>query len=109
MVYDAEQWKVNGPILTDNLNKSLALNSEYKIGIDVRDKTIEHDTKLIGTLEESGKVKDQLNENKDKQNANLTRQLNREQKSGKMKAICGFIGGLVVYYVQDKLRKKTGH
>ena len=93
-------------ILTDNLNKSLALNSEYRIGIDLRDKTIEHDTKLIGTLEESGKVKDPIIDNKDKQNVNITRQLNLEQKSGKMKAVGGFISGLLLYYVQDKLRKK---
>jgi septal ring factor EnvC (AmiA/AmiB activator) len=106
MIYDAEQWKVNGPILQNNLNLVTNLVTEQKFGIEVRDKTIEKDNKMFDILEQRDKVKDKLLETKDKANDNITKQLKTSQKSGKIKFAIGVVSGILLNYVKDKALKR---
>ena len=94
MIYDAEQWKVNGPILKENLNLVTNLVTEQKFGIEVRDQALENDTKLLAAKDEKDKVKDDLLKNRNDAVININKQLNLSQKSGKMKYIGGVISGL---------------
>lgn len=106
MIYDAEQWKVNGPILKENLNLVTNLVTEQKFGLEIRDKALEDDAKLLAVKDEKDKVKDDLLKNRNDAVVNINKQLKLSQKSGKMKYIGGIISGLALYYIKDKISKR---
>lgn len=106
MIYDAEQWKVNGPILKENLNLVTNLVTEQKFGLEIRDKALEDDAKLLAVKDEKDKVKDDLLKNRNDAVVNINKQLKLSQKSGKMKYIGGVISGLALYYIKDKISKR---
>lgn len=105
MLSDAENWKINGPILTDSVGK-------YKIGWDVANASNEDLKQLV--LQDQVTINDHqikevvlsnLNNTKDKQLVNVNQMLKIEGNNVKIKAVEGFLSGIFLYYLRDKIRK----
>lgn len=93
IVYDAENWKVNGPILIDKCKKyNEALNQSLEISKE-KDKIILKQDDVIKLCDDqTSKYKIIIN-NKDIENVALIKSLKNEKINGNLKLIGGAIGG----------------
>lgn len=106
MLYDAESWRLNGPIIKNQLNISLQLNETYRGSIATRDALIGQQVITIADYTNRDALCRSLTDNQRDQITNLNKQLTISARSTKLKVVAAFVGGAVVYYIQDQLRKK---
>ncbi len=106
MLQDAENWKVNGPILTTNI-------MGYKSGWEKANLDLDNCRNLSN--QKDVEIQDRVSrevlhlklvDNGEKQINNLNKELKVEKKSATLKFIEGLFAGAAAYYAQDKLRKK---
>ena len=106
MLLDAENWKINGPIINTNLGV-------YKSGWEKANLDLDNCRNLSN--QKDLEIKDRtdrevlhlkLINNDGKQITNLNQQLKVEKESATLKFIQGLFAGAAAYYAQDKLRKK---
>jgi predicted RNase H-like nuclease (RuvC/YqgF family) len=105
LVRDAENWLINGPILTYNNKILTESNLALRDGIDARNV-------LIDEYKTTNLNKDALivkYESKDKlssdQIKNLEKQLTLKSHTTIYKVVGSFLAGAVTYYVIDRIRK----
>jgi uncharacterized membrane protein YraQ (UPF0718 family) len=104
LVYDAENWHVNGPILTENNNILLKSNFALREGMGLKDSLIQdlkniqnNQDVLIVSLKDKDKISDQ-------EIKNLQKTLVIENKKTVYKIVGSFIAGAITYYVLDRSR-----
>lgn len=105
LVRDAENWLVNGPVLTYNNKVLTESNFALRDGIDARNvlideyKTANFNKDILIVKYEN---KDKLSNNQIK---NLEEQLTLKSHTTIYKVVGSFLAGAVTYYVIDRIRK----
>jgi len=102
---DAENWKVNAPILEDNLKEYRAGWDSALISLKSRDDLIAQKDIVIDDYKQRDVIHEDLHKNDKEQVVKLNSMLKSSESNGTIKAIGGFLTGITLYYLKDKLGK----
>jgi len=102
---DAENWKVNAPILEDNLKEYRAGWDSALVSLKDRDNLIVQKDVVIEDYKQRVVIHEDLHKNDQEQVTKLNSMLKSSESNGTIKAIGGFFTGITLYYLKDKLGK----
>lgn len=106
MLFDAQSWITNGPLLQKKLDFSLNLNNQYESEIGDFKVLIVNKDKFISDLNDRDAIRNKVQINLDSQLINVNKQLKVERKNGTIKFIEGIIIGAATAAITNKVLKK---